>query len=167
MNPSNFAALNRRGFLQRIGSAATITSVAAAQPQTVCLVVEPDDVIATSAPARWAATTLQESLAARGVAVNRRQRITDADSGATCILAAGGTSAIAQGILNSAGAAMPAVSEALSLVQGRAAGRQVLLAAGHDPRGLAYALTELSDRVRLMDDPLAALQVSKPVSEKP
>jgi len=40
-------------------------------------------------------------------------------------------------------------------------------ACGHDARGLTYALLELADRVRHADDPLGALGIPKPVSERP
>jgi hypothetical protein len=158
---------NRRGFLKRIGLAAGITGGAAAQPKAASIVTEPEDAIASSAPARWAIQTLQESLEARGFTVTKRQRIADAGSGEICVLAAGTASTMALGILKSAGVAIAAAPEALALAQGRVAGRQVLLAVGQDPRGLVYALTELSDRLQLLPEPLAALTVAKPVTEKP
>jgi len=167
MNPSNFAVLNRRGFLKRAGLAAALTNAASAQPKAVSIVAEPEDAIASSAPARWAVKNLQESLMARGITVNLRQRIAEAGAGEICIVAAGSASAVAQGILKSAGVAMAPVPEALALAPGRVAGKQVLLAAGHDPRGLVYALTELSDRVQLLAEPLAALNVAKAITEKP
>ncbi len=43
----------------------------------------------------------------------------------------------------------------------------MLLACGSDPRGVAYALLELADRVRHADLPLAALEVSNPIVERP
>ena len=72
------------------------------------------------------------------------------------MLAAGPASSVAQGILKSAGVALPPVPEALALAQGRASGKQILLASGRDARGLVYALTELTDRVQLLAEPLAA-----------
>jgi len=62
---------------------------------------------------------------------------------------------------------MAAVPEALALAPGKVGSKQVLLAAGQDPRGLVYALTELSDRVQLLAEPLAALNVPKTISERP
>ncbi len=53
------------------------------------------------------------------------------------------------------------------MASGRVSGRSVLLACGHDPRGLAYALLELADQVRYADRPLEALRLSRPVSERP
>jgi len=167
MKPTDITALGRRGFLKQIGSAAAIAGVAKGQPKTVSIVVEPEDVVASSAPARWAIQTLQDALAARGVTVVRRQRITEVASGELCVLAAGPASTTAQSILKSGGIAMAAAPEALALAQGRVGGRQVVLAAGHDPRGLVYALTELSDRVLLLAEPLAALNVGKAIAEKP
>jgi hypothetical protein len=159
--------MDRRKFLKGISSAAALAGVAEGQAKSVSIVVEPGDGIATSAPARWAAKLLQESLAARGVTVNLRQRLSEAGAGEICVLVAGAQSVLAQAILKSAGASIPPVPEALGLAQGRSGGRQVLLAAGHDPRGLAYALTELSDRVQLLAEPMAALTVAKAIVEKP
>jgi hypothetical protein len=167
MDASNIAPLNRRGFLKQIGSVAAASGIATGQTKAVSIIAEPDDAIAASAPARWAVGHLRESLAARGVTVNLRQRLKDAAPGEICVLAAGSRSRLALGILKSAGAAIPAAPEALALVQGKADGKQVLLAAGHDARGLVYALTELSDRVQLLAEPLAALNVDKAVVEKP
>ena len=48
-----------------------------------------------------------------------------------------------------------------------ARGRGGVWACGHDARGLTYALLELADRVRHAADPLAALAVPKPVTERP
>src|SRR5438876_9452510 len=119
MNPSNFAVLNRRGFLKRSGLAAALTAGAVGQPKAVSIVAEPEDAIASSAPARWAIKTLQESLEARGFAVTRRQRITEASSSEICVLTAGAASTVAQGILTSAGVAVAAGPEGLSPARGR------------------------------------------------
>jgi hypothetical protein len=41
------------------------------------------------------------------------------------------------------------------------------MVAGHDSRGLVYALLELAERVEAATDPLAALAFAKPVAEQP
>jgi hypothetical protein len=53
------------------------------------------------------------------------------------------------------------------LVPAREECRAILLACGSDPRGLMYALLELADRVQHSDHPLQALQLQKPVAERP
>ena len=50
MDASKIAPLNRRGFLKQIGSVAAASGIATGQPKAVSIIVEPDDVIATSAP---------------------------------------------------------------------------------------------------------------------
>jgi hypothetical protein len=55
------------------------------------------------------------------------------------------------------------VPEALALCRGKGG----VWACGHDARGLMYALLELADRVRHSGDPLTALAVPKPVTERP
>src|SRR5437867_2719326 len=99
--------MDRRKFIQGIGSAAALAGVAEGQAKSVSIVVEPEDAIANSAPARWAAKMLQESLVARGATVNLRQRVAEAGAGEICVLAAGVNSPLAQGILKGAGVAIP------------------------------------------------------------
>ena len=62
---------------------------------------------------------------------------------------------------------MDAVPEALALAPGRASGKPVLLACGHDAPGLTYALLDLADRVDNGADPIAALAIRKAVAERP
>ena len=69
--------------------------------------------------------------------------------------------------MKTAGANIPSAPESLALVAGKAAGKQVVLACGYDSRGLVYALLELADRVQHAADPIAALNVPKPVIEQP
>jgi len=151
----------RRNFLAGAGSAAALSRDARGANRDVSVVVNPDDPVAGAAPSRWAAAHLQQSLAARGVAARLRDRIAQAPPGDLCVVAAGAASPVA------AGARIPAVPEALGLLSGKTAGRSVLLAAGHDSRGLVYALLELADRVQFSSDPMAALGIPKPVVERP
>ncbi|HEX5481805.1 MAG TPA: hypothetical protein VFZ08_04180, partial [Terriglobia bacterium] len=72
-----------------------------------------------------------------------------------------------QQILRSANARMADAPEALGIVPGRAAGKSVTLASGADARGLTYALLELADRAHYAHDPLAALDLQKPILERP
>jgi hypothetical protein len=151
----------RRNFLAGAGSAAALSRDARGANRDVSVVVNPDDPVAGAAPSRWAAAQLQQSLAARGVAARLRDRIVQAPAGDLCVVAAGAASPVA------AGARIPAIPEALGLLAGKTAGRSILLAAGHDSRGLVYALLELADRVQFSSDPLAALAIPKPMVERP
>ena len=157
----------RRSFLSGVGSAAALSRGARGATPDVSLVMNPDDPVAGAAPARWAMAQLQESLAEHGVTTRLRDRLAQAPAGDLCVVAAGAASPLAEAILKAAGASIPAVPEALGLLTGKASGRSVLLAAGHDARGLVYALLELADRVQFSSDPMAALAIPKPVVERP
>lgn len=123
---------NRRLFLQSSGAAIAMAPLhAAARP--VSILIDPADTIASSAPCKWAAGDLRSALEAAGATATLRERVSEAPSGDLCIVASGGG---------------PAAAEALSIGPARRQGRDVLLASGHDARGLSYALLELADRAR-------------------
>src|SRR5262249_40920766 len=84
-----------------------------------------------------------------------------------CVVASGAPAPLARAILANRAGAAPAGPEALALVEGTANNRPVLLACGVDARGLVHALLELADRVVYADQPLPALNVPRPVSERP
>src|ERR1043166_367657 len=161
------ASINRRRFLERVGSMEAVTAAAQGQAGSVSIIAGPDDPVANTPPARWAVKALDDALTARGVAVHQHARIDQAAVGDLCILAAGPASAQALAILRGSGIATPSTPESLVLGEGRVDGRRIVLAAGHDTRGLVYALLELGDRVDHAPDPFAALSLSKAVNEKP
>ncbi len=140
--------VNRRRFLQTAASAATFGVTSTGAVRGVSIVADPADPVASAGPAQWAASELERSLAATGVAVQRCARIAEAKAGNQCIVAAGSSSPIATEILKQAGVSVAAAPESLGLVPGTLAGRPVLLACGHDTRGLVYALLDLADRER-------------------
>jgi hypothetical protein len=76
-------------------------------------------------------------------------------------------SAVAQTILHQQKINAPTEAESLCLVQSEVGVRALLLAAGNDPLGLVYALTELADRARCLGVGLAALEFVQPVIERP
>jgi hypothetical protein len=167
MSESESHHLSRRQFLQIAG---TITGGVAAAALagcstlgtapatgaggfTVSLHHDPADPIATSAPAQWALNKLRDALSDRGVTVlmrtdnNRVGRgISDSD---LAIFAVGGASPRALGLIKLA------EPESLALLPAPS-GEPALIAAGADPLGLVYALTELTDRVTLASVPGAA-----------
>ncbi|MBI4874722.1 MAG: hypothetical protein HY822_08820 [Acidobacteria bacterium] len=147
---------HRREFLKRTGLAAgAAVQRPAGQTRGVSIVLYPAGRTAAAAPARWAANELRAALAARGVAATVRERLAQAPPEDLCVVAAG------------ADAGIPAVPEALGLAPGKVAGRPVLHARGYDARGLVYALLELADRVQHAADPVSALDLRKPVVERP
>jgi len=133
----------------------------------VAILVDPADPVANVGPARWALEQLREALVQRQIAVQTADRMADIPPASHCLLAAGDEHPLAREILARASVDLPSVPESLAMASGRTGGRSVLLACGHDPRGLTYALLELADRVRYADKPSEALRLSRPVSERP
>jgi len=162
---------SRRRFLKASAAVAGVGLTPArftpADAPGVSIVADPGDAIASAGPARWAAREIEQALAARGVAVKRLERAAQSPAGDVCIIAAGSDAPIARDVLSRSGVKLESTAEALALVPGTAAGKPVLLAGGHDVRGLAYALLELADRVRHGRDAQAALAVRAPVAERP
>src|SRR6266545_1815184 len=162
----------RRGFLKAGAALAgvglgRVSAVLAAARPGVSIVASSADGVVSSAPGRWAATELEQVLAARGVAVHRCERLAQAPRGDRCIVLAGSTVAHASGPLSRAGVRIEETAEALALAPVRHEGRDILLACGNDARGLSYALLELADRVRHESDPWRALALREAVAERP
>ena len=155
--------LNRRRFLQATAAATAARARAAGKAQGVAIVVNPADAVASAEASRWAAGELERALTERGVSAHVYERAAQAPAGDLRIMAAGMASPAAVAALKAAGARAEAVPEALALCQGR----EGVWACGHDARGLTYALLELADRARNSADPVAALAVPKPVTERP
>src|SRR5712691_7639156 len=164
--PTRTNNLNRREFLKAAGSTAAV-SVVRAPRRRISFVVDPADPVASSGPARWAAKELEQSLDARGIAVHKCERLVQAKAGDFCVVAAGSTSNVAAAILKAARATVAETPEALGLAPRSVGDRKVLLACGHDPRGLVYALLDLSDRLQNASDPLNALAIREPITERP
>ena len=158
--------LNRREFIQVAGALVPL-SVVRVPRSHVWLVVDPVDPVAGAGPAQWAATELEQTLNARGLTVHRCERVTQAKRGDFCVVAAGLKSSVAAKVLREARAVVAETPEALGLVPGSVDGRQALLVCGYDSRGLVYALLDLADRAQHAPDPLAALAIRKPISERP
>jgi hypothetical protein len=157
--------LNRRQFLQQAGITAGVVSglldfggnsIAQAAPadSSITLISDPADPIATSSASQWALSYLKSKLESRGVAVRLDSRPPGAPTAGQCVIAAG---------MKSSGTSI--VSESLALIPSQ--GGSVVLATGADPRGLAYALTELADRAVNAADPVAALRLTAPIHEQP
>src|SRR5262245_19976372 len=162
--------LNRRQFIGLAGSfAGSLTMLAAGQIHRgrISLVIDPADAVASAPPARWALSELEQSLSARGVTVDKYERVSQASAGDFCVVAAGSQSKVTAAILKQPRAGLADSSEALELVPASLQGRKVLLACGSDSRGLVYALLELSDRVQHATDPLSALALRAPIIERP
>jgi hypothetical protein len=161
--------MNRRRFLKQTGAAAGLTAIHSLEgaAESVSIIMNPRDPIASSPPPAWAIRELQAALNLHGVTSRLYPRIDAAPSAGRRIVVAGANSDAAREILNAAKASIPAAPEALGLVPGTLNGKPVLLAAGSDARAVVYALLELADRVKYGAAAAAALDIRTPVVEKP
>lgn len=166
--------MNRRSFIVSSSAAvagvaagsllpAYAASAAAGSARNVSLIADRADALVGSAPVQWAIDQVRGTLTARGFVVRILPRLGEAAATDFCVLVGGANSSFARDL----GVTVPADAEALAVVPGKLAGREVLLASGRDVRGLVYALTEIADAVAHADDPAAALRPARAVVEKP
>ncbi len=159
--------LNRRQFLRTAAGAAAVTAArgtkADGKGRSIAIVFDPDDPVAFSPAARWAAEELKNALAASGVPTGVFSDGAQTPAIGLRIRAAGVTSPKAVSALRAAHVVAENAPEALVLLQRS----DEILACGYDARGLTYALLELVDRVRCSDEPLSALTISEPIVERP
>jgi len=143
--------------------AATAGAPGSGSSRGVSIVCDPRDPVASARPARWAAEQLRLALVQRGLPVRVCDRLDEAGPADLCVVAVGAASSVTR----DAAIGAPNEPEALALAPGRLGGRDVLLAAGGDVRGLVYALTELADAVALGEDPQIVLRPARAVIERP
>jgi len=165
----HFTGINRgrRKFLKltgMVGLGIPFVSLAHLTASSVSIVTDAADSMASSAPVQWAAKELEQAFMARGITVSRHEKLSEAKAGGLVIAIAGATTATVKDI---AGIAIPAMPEALGLVPSKTDGKQILIATGHDERGLVYALLELADRVKYSQQPLNAVNIQHAVVEQP
>ncbi|QDK79927.1 hypothetical protein EXU85_15440 [Spirosoma sp. KCTC 42546] len=164
------AAVSRRHFLKLAGITtlgANFASLGSEKLQGVSIVLDRSDAVAGLPSVQWATNELETALKARGIAVQLCTTPEQARAGNLCIAVSGAASALARPLLKGAETRIPAVPEALGLVPGRIAGKPVLLACGHDERGLVYAVLELADQVTYEAQPLVSLSNRNVLVEKP
>lgn len=135
--------------------------------KSVFIIRDPADRIAAAGPVGWTVNQVRAGLEARGVSVQIHERIEQAPAGELCLLAAGRGTPAAREVLDGVHLSLPDAPEALALARAQARGRQVLLAGGSDIRGLVYALLEVADRIHYAAEPLAALDLPRPIVERP
>lgn len=170
MNGRGAPKIARRKFLGNAFLASGLGLVKGLVPSSttkVAILIDPEDQIASTPPAKWATAELEKSLSTRGVAVNRLTRFDRRAGFDLWIAVSGADQALARQLLQKAGLVMPKRDESLALVSGKLNGKDVLLAAGPDARGIVYAVLELADRVQHSSAPLDGLRLSGPVVEQP
>lgn len=166
---SHGSGIDRRGFLRTTVAGTALLSVLESRPTAgglaVSLVADPSDRIASSPPAQWALGQLQQALTDAGVSVHRYDSVGHTPADDLCVLAAGADHSAIAAVLER----MPIGSgpERLALTAARLSGRDVLLACGTDPRGLSYALLDLTERLRSADSAADVLSQPSTAIERP
>lgn len=164
------SSVDRREFLKRTALAGGIGITGSARPakaRGISIVSSPDDSIASGPTARWAVGEVTHALDAHSIPVRFYARAGQAPLRDLCIVVAGAGTQEARQVLKRTNTSMPTAAESLALVPLKRDGRTMLLACGVDSRGLVYALLEIADRVDYARDPFEALDVRKPIVERP
>jgi hypothetical protein len=170
MGLSDDGLISRRRFLKQSALTGGIVAARAARAveiRSVSIISDPNDYLTVQRPVRWAADELKRSLVSHGVSVQSHERVEQAAAEDFCIVVAGSESRRAKRILNDAQVSFPKIKEAMVIVPGEVSGRKILLACGGDSRGLVYALLELVDRLHGTSDPVAEIDLQKPIVEQP
>ncbi len=146
----------RRTFLKLTTAATSVGAVkfthAVPAATTVALIIDAHSPLVTSEPVRWALEQFRQALKMKG--------ITPADNSKTlAVVVSPITSSIAKGF-----GSLPDItqSETVALIQGTHNKVPAILVTGMDTRGIVYGLLELTERIRLNDNPFTALQLSVP-----
>jgi hypothetical protein len=151
--------MDRRDFLRCAGSGLACGRLTLGQAhKKVILVVDPSDTVATAPPVQWAAHQLRQALLDAGFPVEQRER---PGANEFSIIACGPSAPFAVAAFRDAAIAAPNSPESLALFEVGSTSSRSIVAGGFDVRGLAYALTELADRVRHG----RALQIDRPILE--
>lgn len=164
--------LSRRKFLQLTAlSLGALDKDSAALSQAgrtgISLVADTNDPLVSAAPVIWALQELTSAISQKGVSVRRFASIEQAPRPDLSVIVAGSDAPFASATRKQANIALSHTAESLALVPSIHQGRHTLLACGSDARGLMYALLDLTDRVSYAVDPLTALTLQKPVTERP
>ena len=180
MARSRGGRVDRRQFLKHVGAVAAVVAspregtaggnAAAGAPgsaEGLALVLDPNDPVASSGPGQWAVERLRRTCESHGLATRLCRRIEEARPQELCLLAAGSGTRTAREILDQAGAGALDTPESLAIAPARRGDRAVLLASAPDALGLAYALTELNDRVECAAEPRDALRIAQRVVDRP
>jgi hypothetical protein len=157
----------RRDFLKLAG-AITASGLApaglAGRTNHICLILDPESPIASSAPVKRAAEQLRRALASNGVGCAMEQSVDTAAGSSFCVVVASPESQLSRAFPSGSALSAP---ESLRLSPGKVGGVPGIWLSAADVRGFIYGLLELAERVRFNSNPLAALQLKHVLEEKP
>ncbi len=166
---SHFGRETRRQFIKKTGMAAAtvagagvlqLSAYGAEGSPAVSIVLDPGDVLVKQPPVRWAVGQLRAVLEARGVASATYDSVGQAPASQACIV-------VGREMIKPTNPAALGTPESFVLELKNLEKRRALSVCGSDERGLVYALLELADRAKFTANPLAALNIEKPISEQP
>ncbi len=166
---SNHFPLDRRTFLRTAafaGGALACQNLAFGENRTVSLVVDPSDPVAASAPVQISSRELELSLQNAGFVVRRRAKV-EVGADDFTIIVSGSAAPTTVAELRTAKVPPPTEPESLALLPISREGVRGVLASGTDSRGLSYAVSELTDRVRNGRDAQTALTLDHAIQESP
>jgi len=161
---------DRRDILGLAGSSAILGGMsslahAAKSASAVTITHSPEDKVAASGSAQWAIGQLADALRGRGVSIvppGAPHAV-----GVVRIVVAGFDQPVARAAFRANRIEPVVAAEAAALLPMKDEAGMATLAAGHDVRGLVYAVLDLADRVRNAIEPIAALRVNAPQIERP
>src|SRR5947209_2152931 len=154
MKPHTVRGLARRDFL-KLASAAGVCGLSpastAASLLRVCLIVDPENAAASSAPSMKALAQLAQALGAKGLRQEVARTAAASEGADFCIVLANSESHLAKGI---ARIETSSAAESLSMAPGRIGRVPAILVSANDARGFAYALLDLAERLQYGGDAL-------------
>ena len=149
----------RRAFLKLTTAAASVTAVefshAMRTGQVIALIIDHGSALTTSEPVQWAVEEFRQALTVKGIPSSN-------SSSTFTVIVSPVTGPLAKTFGN-----LPSVthSETTALIPGNHNNAPAILVTGIDARGIVYGLLELTERIRLNDNPFTALYLSAPVVE--
>lgn len=167
MKADRFAVIERRDFLKAAGAASVLglarTSLAAPGSRAAIL-IDSNDQVASSGPAKRAAEQLRTALAGKNVNCEIVSSLDGLKGAKSCIVVASPSSEHAKSFPQPKA---QLATEGVFIAPGHLQGTPAILVAGVDPLGYVYGLLELADRVQYGTDANSALQLGEAVEEKP
>lgn len=157
----------RREFLKlasAVGVCGLPATSSAAGVARVCVLIDPENAIASSMPSMRAVAQLGHALGAKGLLYEVAHSAEAINDATFCVVLANPGSQLAKEFAHGE---TSTAAESLRMVPGRIGRVPGTLVSGNDARGFVYALLELAERVQHGGDPLNALQLKDVVDEKP
>jgi hypothetical protein len=159
--------MQRREFLKLAGAAAAAgvsKSALAAPSKSIAVLIDSSNDAAMSAPVKWAASRLQQALAAKGATCSISSDITAVPGPASFIVVVAGDRSPAVKSFPVPAAPLD-IPENLCLTPGKIGSTPAIWISAIDARGFIYGLLELAERVQFSSDETSGLNLTEPIVE--